>query len=490
MTATLRPRPEIETLPDYRPGRSVPGAAKLSSNELPWGPVPSVATALEAAAAAPQRYPDHRATLLRQCLAAHHGTTPEHVAVGAGAIGLLQQLAITFVGEGDEVVFGDPSFEAYPIFAQLAGGVGKGVALRHQSLDVRSLAGAVGPRTRLVLLANPNNPTGTAVAASEVEWLADVLPSTCLLVVDEAYREFVTGRHAASAAPLALNRPDVMVLRTFSKAHGLAALRVGWALGDPALVRALDRVLIPFSVGGLGQAAAVASLDARCEVAERVAAVVAERSRVAACLRESGWSVPMPEANFVWLPAAFAAVALGAALEGAGVVARTFPGAGVRVSVGSREDNDRFLRSFVEVAGGALGEQMAGAWQLPVADGAEAVAWALSTVDRAEDLVCSGKAAADWPLRLGAVYACITRSPAPGLRSADPHGAGAAAGATGGDDIAEGPPTSRGHVDLATDLDRLRALLAGLGPRHWDSALRVALVRLAHEDDWSGSGNR
>lgn len=342
-------------LPSYRPGRSpadvlaeygVEDAVKLASNELPWGPVPGVAAAIGRAASTVERYPDHRARALRARLGRELGVGPERVAVGAGAVGLLCQLALAYVGPGDEVVRGEPSFEAYPIFTRLAGGDDVAVAARAHRLDAGAMAAAMGPRTRMVLIANPNNPTGTAMPLDAIEGLAASLPGGALLVVDEAYREFVSDPGAGSALHLAAHRPNVVVLRTFSKAHGLAALRIGYAVADPSVVEALDKVLIPFSVGALAQAAALASLDARREVAQRVTSVVAERERVTAALAAGGWEVPSPQANFVWLPVGQAAGALAAVLEREGLVVRPFPGQGIRVTIGAPHENDRLISAL------------------------------------------------------------------------------------------------------------------------------------------------
>jgi histidinol-phosphate aminotransferase len=346
------PAPRVGGLPSYRPGRSaadaladhgVADAIKLASNELPWGPVPSVVEVLRRQAAEVNRYPDHLAKRLRARLASELGVQPSQVATGAGAVGLLNQLALAYVAPGDEVVRGEPSFEAYPIFTRLAGGTDVAVANEHHRLDTAAMAAAVSPRTKLVLVANPNNPTGTAVTLDAILELASFLPPGALLVVDEAYREFVTDPAAGSALALAREHPNVVVLRTFSKAHGLAALRVGYAVAHCSVVETLDKVLIPFSVGALGQEAALASLDAGGEVAGRVAVAVDERRRMAAAVAEAGWDIPDAQANFIWLPAGEGAALLGRHLERAGVVARTFEGAGVRVTVGTADQNDRFL---------------------------------------------------------------------------------------------------------------------------------------------------
>ncbi len=393
MRTAPAPRRAVADLPAYRPGRSagaamadhgLGSAVKLASNELALPPLPSVARAIEAAVGGTTRYPDHGATALRRALAECLGVEPERVAVGCGSVGLLQQLALAYTGPGTEVLYGWPSFEAYPVFTGTTGATPVAVPLRRQTLDVDALVGALTPRTRLVLVANPNNPTGTALRRDALVRLADALPPGCLLVVDEAYREFVTGADVPDGLELLGHRPDVVVLRTFSKAHGLAALRVGYLVGDPAVVAAVDKVLVPFAVNGLGQVGALASLAASQEVADRVAGVVAERGLVAAALRDAGWGVPDAQANFVWLPAGQAAAPLAAALEREGVVTRPFPGRGVRVTVGTASENDRFLTALAAVADRPdVGAPAA--WALPVGPGAaEVAAW----IDRLDHVAC------------------------------------------------------------------------------------------------------
>ncbi|MFP5328213.1 MAG: histidinol-phosphate transaminase [Acidimicrobiia bacterium] len=342
----------IAALPSYRPGRSaaqamaehgLDSAIKLASNEVPWAPLPAVAKAIADAATGVNRYPDHGAAALRAAIATHLGVDAERVAVGCGSVGLLQQLCLTYAGWGDEVVYGWRSFEAYPILTQIAGAQGVTAPLVNETIDARNLVAALSRRTRLVLVANPNNPTGTAMTGRDLRFLAESLPEGCLLVVDEAYREFVRDPSIADALDLLGHRPNVVVLRTFSKAHGLAALRVGYLVGAPEIVDAVDRTLIPFAVNALGQAGAMAALSVIDQTTTRIDELVAERDRVMAAVRAFGLAAPASHANFVWLPVRRAAVALAERLEREGVVARAFDGDGIRVTIGTHEENDRFL---------------------------------------------------------------------------------------------------------------------------------------------------
>ncbi|HVF74995.1 MAG TPA: histidinol-phosphate transaminase [Acidimicrobiales bacterium] len=324
------PRPAIADLPSYRPGRSVEGSAKLSSNEQPFDPLPSVRAALADAGARINRYPDHHATAVREAVAARLHVPAECIAVGCGSVGLLQQLCLAYAGPGDEVAFGWRSFEAYPIMTTIAGAEAVTAPLVRDTIDVGALR--ITERTKLVLLANPNNPTGTALDDSGLTAFLGDVPPTCLVVLDEAYREFVTRDDVVDGLARVKAHPNVVVLRTFSKAYGLAGLRIGYMVADPEVVAVVDKVLIPFAVNAVAQAAALASLAADDELHERVAAVVAERTRVRRALFELGYATPDSQANFVWMPT----------VDVPGVVTRPFP-EGMRVTIGTPEENDRFL---------------------------------------------------------------------------------------------------------------------------------------------------
>jgi len=401
MTTPPTPRPALQALPVYKPGRSaevamrdhdLEHAVKLASNENPFAPLPSVLEAIDRSASeALNRYADHRAEVLRAALAARLGVTAEQIAVGCGSVGLLQQIVLAFVERDEEVIYGWRSFEAYPIYSTIVGATQVQVPNRFQALDMAGIAAAVTDRTRLVLVTSPNNPTGTVVGHDELAALLDAVPADCLVVLDEAYYEYVTGQHAPDALALAAVHPHFAVLRTFSKAYGLAALRVGYLVGHPDVVSAVDQVLVPFTVNGLGQAAALASLAADDELAARVRQTVAERERLAAELRTRiALSVPDPQANFVWLPAGEQSAALTLELERAGVVTRPFPGEGVRVTVGAPEENDRFLAALDKLAP-ALG--LAEAWFLPTGERARQVQAVVERCDVADRrLVAHGDA--------------------------------------------------------------------------------------------------
>ncbi|HST49206.1 histidinol-phosphate transaminase [Jatrophihabitans sp.] len=355
---TVRMRPVLDSLPAYVPGRNVPGSIKLASNETAYGPLPHVLDRITAAAADANRYPDTNSSDLLEALAAKFGIGAEHLVVGCGSVSLCQQLVQATAGDGDEVVFGWRSFEAYPIITAIGGARAVQVPLREQAYDLPAMAAAITDRTRLVFVCNPNNPTGTAVPGVQLTEFLDEVPADVLVVLDEAYREFVTDEKVIDGTTLLDRYPNLMVLRTFSKAYGLAGLRVGYGLAaDPAVARAVRQTQIPFAVTHVAQAAAQASLEPQAEqqLADRVAEVVAERARLTAALRAAGYQVPESEANFVWLADGPAeqgcvdAVAFGAGCEARGVIVRVFAGSGVRITVGTAAENDRFLAAATEL---------------------------------------------------------------------------------------------------------------------------------------------
>jgi histidinol-phosphate aminotransferase len=346
-------RSDLDALPGYVPGRNVadlarelglPEAIKLASNEVPFGPLPGVPEAIAEAVTTSHRYPDMGVTVLRDKLAARYGVAPDRIVTGCGSVALAEHLAKATCFPGDEIVYAWRSFEAYPI---IAAGVGATSVRVPNTPDhghhLSAMAAAVTDRTRLVLVCNPNNPTGTSVTRADLDRFLDDVPSDVLVVLDEAYREFVTDAQVPDALETYGDRPNVAVLRTLSKAWGLAGLRVGFLVAQPDVAAAIRKVVTPFSTSLVAQAAAIAALDAGAEVERRCAIVVAERDRVTEALRKLLPDVPASQANFVWLPLGDRATAFGAACESRGVIVRPFAGDGVRVTIGTPEENDAFL---------------------------------------------------------------------------------------------------------------------------------------------------
>src|SRR6201997_5147318 len=342
---TARLRPELAGLPVYVPGKTVPGAIKLASNETVLGPLPSVRAAIERATDIVNRYPDNGCVQLKSALAEHLGSdfAPEHVAVGCGSVSLCQQLVQITASAGDEVLFGWRSFEIYPLQVRLAGATAVQVPLSDHTFDLTAMLAAVTDRTRLIFVCNPNNPTSTVVDPDALTRFVEAVPPHILIAIDEAYVEYIRDGMLPDSLELARARSNVVVLRTFSKAYGLAGLRVGYAVGHPELITALDKVFVPFSVTGVSQAAAIASLNAADELLARTDAVVAERSRVPAALRDAGFCMPPTQANFVWLPLGPRTADFVAQAAEARIVVRPYGTDGVRVTVGAPEENDALL---------------------------------------------------------------------------------------------------------------------------------------------------
>ena len=336
----------LDQFAPYTPGR-VPSAGsrsfKLSSNESPFGPLPSVLKVIAEAAGDVNRYPDNGAAELTAAIAARFGVPQADVAVGCGSVGVAQQL-LEAVGEpGAEVLYAWRSFEAYPYLSDLAGVTSVRVPLRAERHDLAAMADAITPQTRMVFVCNPNNPTGTVVHRAELVKFLDRVPSDCLVVLDEAYSEYVRDADVPDGMALYADRPNVAVLRTFSKAYGLAGLRVGFLVGHEPVAAAVRKTMLTFTVNSLAQAAAVASLAAEAELLDRVEAVVAERERVCRELAGQGWTVPLTEANFVWLRLSEDTGDFADTCDRAGISVRPFAGEGARVSIGEHAANDAFL---------------------------------------------------------------------------------------------------------------------------------------------------
>ncbi len=356
--ALPQPLPNISSLPSYVPGARGSAAAqapiKLSSNENPLPPLPSVSKAIAAAGESVHRYPDMFAVDLVTALAQRRGLPPENVIVGAGSVAVLAHLLQAYAGPGREVVYAWRSFEAYPILTALTGATPVTVPLaeggRH---DLDAMASAMSERTTAVMVCSPNNPTGPAVTADEFAAFVDRVPSHVLIVLDEAYVEFVSdpgsvkGDHYIGADAWAAH-PNVVVLRTMSKAYGLAGLRVGFAFGLAEILAPARACVTPFSVSSVAQVAALASLEAEAELLARVEGIVAERGRMLAALTTDGWSVPDAQGNFVWIGASDRTAELVTHLgaQSPAILVRPFTDEGVRLTIGSPTENDAALAAL------------------------------------------------------------------------------------------------------------------------------------------------
>jgi histidinol-phosphate aminotransferase len=344
-----QPRPNVAAIPQYVAGKPpVPRDGitvyKLSSNENPYPPLPGVVEAATEAARRMNRYPDMGNAELYGALAGKLGVPVEQLALATGSVALIYQLVQAFCEPGDEVVYAWRSFEAYPIAVTAAAATSVRVPVtadgRH---DLDAMAAAITERTKVVLVCTPNNPTGPAVMQAELDAFLAKVPPHVLVVVDEAYVEFVRMADPVDGLATYRSHHNVLLTRTFSKAYGLAGFRVGYAVGPEPIAGALRAVSLPFGVSSVAQAAAVASLAVEDALLERVGALVGERERVVAGLREVGWDVPEPQGNFVWFGLGERTAEFAAAGDELGIVVRPFAGEGARVSIGEPEANDRVV---------------------------------------------------------------------------------------------------------------------------------------------------
>ena len=344
-----RPRPALDGIPAYVPGRPPPQREdrptyKLSSNENPYDPLPGIVTAVAEAAGSMNRYPDMGCTGLYDALAARFDVPADWLAAGTGSVAVLYHLLQAFCESGDEVVYAWRSFEAYPIAVSVTGATSVQVPVdaegRH---DLPAMAAAITERTKVVLVCSPNNPTGPVVGRRELESFLAAVPEHVLVVLDEAYREFARVEDPVDGVSLVRDHANVVALRTFAKASGLAGLRVGYLVAEPDVAAAVRTCALPFGVSSVAQAAAVAALDHEAELLERVEAIVVERDRVAAALRDQGFVVPDAQGNFVWLPLAGRVADFVDTARAEGLMVRPFAGEGVRVSIGTAAANDLLL---------------------------------------------------------------------------------------------------------------------------------------------------
>ena len=345
-----QPRDCVSRIPAYVAGKPPvprPGLTtyKLSSNENPYSPLPGVLEAAVAAAEQMNRYPDMGNTALYEALSDKLGVPTDHLALATGSVALIYQLVQAFCEPGDEVVYAWRSFEAYPIAVTAAGARGVQVpATADGRHDLDAMAAAITDRTKVVMVCTPNNPTGPSVTQTELDAFLTTVPEHVLVVVDEAYVEFVRMSDPVDGVATVRAHENVVASRTFSKAYGLAGFRVGFAVAPEPVATALKAVSLPFGVSTVAQAAAIASLEREAELLERVDALVAERDRVVKGLADVGLVVPEPQGNFVWFAAGDRTLDLAGAADELGIVVRPFAGEGVRVSIGEDEANDRLLK--------------------------------------------------------------------------------------------------------------------------------------------------
>lgn len=346
-----RHRFSIDTLPGYRQGKAAPATPgltpyKISSNENPYPPLAAVREAVsDRALVHLNRYPDMRGTVLVERLARLHQVAPENIQLGCGSTEVITQLVNLVAGEGDEVMYPWRSFEAYPIIVTGAGATCVPVPLNDRGgHDIEAMIASLTDRTRLVIVNNPNNPTGTSVSQEEALRLLEAVPDDVLVLFDEAYFQFNDDPAQAKGLELMRNHPNVVVARTFSKAYGLAGLRIGYAVAPAEVVQGLSKVALPFGVSDMAQEAAMVSLDASDQLRDRVEGIMKERAKVVAALEGQGWWIPRSRANYFWLPLGGATDRAYESFLANGLAVRAFPNEGIRITIGEAEANDRVIR--------------------------------------------------------------------------------------------------------------------------------------------------
>jgi len=330
----------------------------LSMNETPYPPLPSIRRLVQDGSAELNRYPDRQCLALVAALAARLDVPEEAIVVGPGSAGLCQHLIQAF-GPKPEVVHAALTFEGFPLFVRNAGARSVAVPMNGYGQDLPAMAAAVTSQTRCVLLCNPNNPTGALAHRDEIEEFLDRIPGDVPVVIDEAYREFVTDPDAPEGIDIYRAHDNVCVLRTFSKAYGLAALRVGYAVLPPRMTPLARLTGAVFFPGSLAQAAALASLEpgVTAELMARCAALAVSRAQLSGALRDLGLTVAPSEANFLWLPLGGQAAPFAARARESGILVWPVDGAGVRITVGSDEANDRLLEFVRDAWLGTRGPQ-------------------------------------------------------------------------------------------------------------------------------------
>jgi histidinol-phosphate aminotransferase len=330
----------------------------LSMNETPYPPLPAIRRLVQDGSAEINRYPDRQSLALVAALAARLGVPEEAIVVGPGSAGLCQHLLQAF-GRRPEVVHAALTFEGFPLFVRNAGARSVAVPMSGYGHDLPAMAAAATDDTRCVLLCNPNNPTGALLHRDEIEAFLDRIPGDVPVVIDEAYREFVTDPDATDGVDIYRAHENVCVLRTFSKAYGLAALRIGYAVLPPRMTPLARLIGAVFFPGSLAQAAALASLepDVTAELMQRCATLAASRARLAEALRGVGLTVAPSEANFLWLPLGSQAASFAALARQARILVWPVDGQGVRITIGSDEANDRLLEFIRDAWPGAGGRQ-------------------------------------------------------------------------------------------------------------------------------------
>lgn len=358
--ATLVPYPPGKPIEELERELGIAGSIKLASNENPIGPSPKAVEAVSGAISGLHRYPDGSCYYLKQKLSERLGFGPECIIVGNGSNEILELMVRTFLHDGGEAVMASPSFAVYPLAVQAAGGRAVEVPLKDLGHDLDAMAERITEKTRLVFIANPNNPTGTMVDSKALERFMGSVPEGVVVCLDEAYNEFVTSPDFPDSFEYVRQGRAAVVLRTFSKTYGLAGLRVGYGVTHPEIIDYLDRIRQPFNVNSLGQVAAIAALDDREYLARSLKNNTTGLSYLFGELKAMNYECVPTQANFFLVKVGDGKGVYDALLK-KGVIVRPMQGYGlgeyIRITVGLPEENRRFIETFREVVGG-MGEKV------------------------------------------------------------------------------------------------------------------------------------
>ena len=353
-------RPAVNQLRDYLPGKNPPrpGIIKLASNENPFGPSPQALAAIAQATKSLQMYPDQKSFLLCEALAKELSLATDKIIIGNGSDEIMQLASATFLKPGEEVVIPEKSFSVYEFVTKLFDGQPVFAPLKDYSVDLSAVARAITPKTKMVFLANPNNPTGTAFTAAELTAFMDRVPENVLVILDEAYGDFAEAKNFPDSLQYIRAGKNVLVLRTFSKLYGLAGLRVGYGLAQPELVKYMYRTKLPFNVNRLAQAGAIGALADEAFKQKTLANNLEGKELLYTGLNRLGLSFKNSEANFVFIKLPMLADEIFITLFQRGIIIRPLTSFGfpdcIRVSIGTKEQNEAFLTALAEALKPAL----------------------------------------------------------------------------------------------------------------------------------------
>lgn len=351
-------RDVIENISPYVPGKPISdvqrelglsNVIKLASNENPFGCSPKVKQAIAEGLSEINLYPDGNATLLRESLARHYGLDPEQFVFGAGSNEIISFIAQLFLNPGDESIYPMPSFVWYNTAVRAVGAVPVKIPLRDYTTDLDAIKSSITEKTKIIWICNPNNPTGTIITDKQQEEFLDSVPRNVVVVLDEAYYEYAKGEGFPESVPLLNKYPNIIVLRTFSKAYGLAALRVGYGITSPEIVSYLNRIRPPFNVNTLAQKAAVAALEDQSFVSYAVSETKKGRLTLYEAFEKLGLKYIKSYTNFIWVETSYQSGEIFQKLLKKGVIIRPFMDNWIRITVGTEEENRALIKSLEEI---------------------------------------------------------------------------------------------------------------------------------------------